>query len=263
MSNQTPEHPQADPPSNVASVNDEQLPVEAALVEIKRLHIEIYQVARMSLEKGVRIGQLLEEIRATKAHGQWLPWLKANVPFDQKTAWRYVNLFKKRDQIRNVPNLSQAYKLLTDEVPEPPQEDCAWPPLEDMKEGFNILASNPVALADFKAGLPFLSDWTDQEVLSTTYWLSCGKESYQRCLLRGEIGARRLGVYELITKHIESLRKDPCAKALVNRCDSAVALFALGHERSKNEEEMLDGLVGTIADGFRQRGIHPRFWLSN
>jgi hypothetical protein len=89
------------------------------------------------------------------------------------------------------------------------------------------------------------------------YWISRGKESYESHIRRGEIGARRLGVYHLIVNHIESLRKEPEAKALVNRCDSAVALFALGSERSKDEEKMLDGLVGTIADAFRGRGIYP------
>jgi hypothetical protein len=81
-------------------VNDEELPVEAKLAEIKRLHGEIWQAARTSLQKAQRIGQLLEEIRATKAHGQWLPWLKANVSFDQKTAWRYYEPFQEPNTIR-------------------------------------------------------------------------------------------------------------------------------------------------------------------
>jgi hypothetical protein len=57
-----------------------------------------------------------------------------------------------------VPNLTEAYKLLSRDPEPEPQEDFAWPPVEDMKEGFDILAREPAALAEFKADLPCLSD---------------------------------------------------------------------------------------------------------
>lgn len=40
------------------------------------------------------VGRLLIEAKAGLKHGEWLPWLKANVPFSERHARRYMDLAK-------------------------------------------------------------------------------------------------------------------------------------------------------------------------
>ena len=44
---------------------------------------------RPSLPDAVELGRLLTNVKASK-RGKWLKWLKDNMPFDQKTAWRFM-----------------------------------------------------------------------------------------------------------------------------------------------------------------------------
>jgi Protein of unknown function (DUF3102) len=55
-------------------------------VEINELNDQIITAARTSLEKAVRIGQLLREVKSGLKRGQWLSWLESNVRFDRRTA---------------------------------------------------------------------------------------------------------------------------------------------------------------------------------
>jgi DUF3102 family protein len=52
-------------------------PLSTLAQEIRDLHGEILAVARTSLEKAIRIGELLTQAKQSLAHGEWLPWLKA------------------------------------------------------------------------------------------------------------------------------------------------------------------------------------------
>jgi hypothetical protein len=72
-------------------------------------------MARSSLEKAIRIGELLTEQKARLKHGEWLPWIERNLEFDQKTAWRYTHLFTNRGKLGTMPNLgiTEAYRLLS------------------------------------------------------------------------------------------------------------------------------------------------------
>jgi hypothetical protein len=47
--------------------------ISGAASEINRLHGEICQAARTTIEKAIRIGELLAEQKAGLKHGQWLP----------------------------------------------------------------------------------------------------------------------------------------------------------------------------------------------
>ena len=91
-------------------------PASAAIVaadEINRLHHEIDNMARTAPEKAIRIGELLAEQHACCKHGEWLPWLKANVQFSSKTAYNYEGIYRERSKFVNVTNLAEAYRLLT------------------------------------------------------------------------------------------------------------------------------------------------------
>lgn len=71
---------------------------------------------RQSLDKAIRIGQLLTEQKDTLKHGEFTPWLEANIPFTDRTARNYMRLYRERDRIKteSVSDLTGAYALLTD-----------------------------------------------------------------------------------------------------------------------------------------------------
>lgn len=83
--------------------------------EINRLHSELCGMARTSLEKAIRIGELLTEQKAQLKHGEWLPWVRENIEFSQQTASNYVRLFQNREKLPSVGNLelTEAYRLLS------------------------------------------------------------------------------------------------------------------------------------------------------
>jgi hypothetical protein len=91
--------------------------------EIARLHEEIVGHLRQSLEKAIRIGELLTEQKESLKHGEYTPWLKANVPFSDRTAQNYMRVYRERDRIKTetVSDLTGAYKLLADHHDNP---DC-------------------------------------------------------------------------------------------------------------------------------------------
>jgi hypothetical protein len=82
--------------------------------QINELHAEIGGSMRLSVDKAIEIGRLLTEQKAELPHGQWLPWLKANVPFSQQAASNYMRLFNNRKQLKllNVGSLTEAYTSL-------------------------------------------------------------------------------------------------------------------------------------------------------
>jgi DUF3102 family protein len=84
-----------------------------AVREITRLHGEILAAAKMSLEKAIKIGELLSRVRASRK-GKWLAWIKNSVPFSDQTARNYIRVYERRDdpKFKNVLNLSDAYSLL-------------------------------------------------------------------------------------------------------------------------------------------------------
>ncbi|HVR34280.1 MAG TPA: DUF3102 domain-containing protein [Methylomirabilota bacterium] len=90
------------------------LPAIAPAAEIVALHNEITHAAHTSLEKAIRIGELLAEQKATLKHGGWLAWLKESVPFTSRTATNYIRLFTHRDKLKSeiVSDLGDAVNQL-------------------------------------------------------------------------------------------------------------------------------------------------------
>lgn len=82
--------------------------------QINALHAEICDKARKSLVAAVRIGELLTKQRSELKHGQWLPWVRANLTFSDDTARNYMRVFSRRDEIPNSSEfgLTDAYRLL-------------------------------------------------------------------------------------------------------------------------------------------------------
>jgi len=68
--------------------------LSGAAPEINRLHSEICQAARTTIDKAIRIGELLTEQKASLKHGEWLPWLRDKCEIRERTAHLYMRLAK-------------------------------------------------------------------------------------------------------------------------------------------------------------------------
>ena len=88
--------------------------------EITRLHSEILLSARTSLQKAMRVGELLCRVRASR-RGKWLDWLEQNVSFSRRTAYNYLSCFDRREslQMLQITDLSEVYALLNAPKREP------------------------------------------------------------------------------------------------------------------------------------------------
>jgi hypothetical protein len=100
----------------------------AAIQEINRLHDEIWEGARTSIEKAIRIGELLAKQKALLEHGGWMPWLKENVQFSHPTAWRYMRIYERREEVKyfSVKYLTGVFALLVE--PHVPEEEQVTAP---------------------------------------------------------------------------------------------------------------------------------------
>lgn len=96
--------------------------------EIRKLHNEIWSSLKSSLEKAIRIGQILNEQKENLEHGKFTAWVKDNLPFTDRTARNYMRLYRERDRFKTetVSDLTEAYgrlvehKSLEEKTPTPP-----------------------------------------------------------------------------------------------------------------------------------------------
>ncbi|MGB8370249.1 MAG: DUF3102 domain-containing protein [Limisphaerales bacterium] len=126
------------------------LPVHVAVCEINKLHAEIITAARMSLDNAIRIGKLLTEVKGQLSHGEWLPWIKKNLPFDRATAANYMRVFDRREELdcKKVLHLTDAYRLLAGPPRCPLVPSWAKPayPRERFEDVFEVVALAASAL---------------------------------------------------------------------------------------------------------------------
>ncbi len=64
--------------------------------EIVTLHQEICKSCRVMLSKAIRIGELLQHQKSSLSRGEWIPWIKENLPFDRHQASKYLRAFTHR-----------------------------------------------------------------------------------------------------------------------------------------------------------------------
>lgn len=89
--------------------------VKSRIAEIVSLYKDLAKSLKTSLEKALRIGELLTQQKDDMKHGEFMPWVKKNLPFiTDRTARRWMNLHKNRDRLKmdSVSDLTTAYKLL-------------------------------------------------------------------------------------------------------------------------------------------------------
>ena len=139
----------------------------AAAEEINSLHAELNRFAVAAIDRAVRIGELLCREKEKTPHGEWLPWLKANISFSERTANNYMTVFRNRERLKsaNVADLAEAYRMLSDRTDNrlPSAEDTRKPRMSyaeatklerEVIEYFNRLFENLAFLADYDARRP-------------------------------------------------------------------------------------------------------------
>jgi hypothetical protein len=75
-----------------------------------------------AVRHAIQAGEKLIEAEGLVRHGEWLPWLEANLNGSADTAGNYMRLARNSEHVRNLPSVRQALALLSapkeDEQPE-------------------------------------------------------------------------------------------------------------------------------------------------
>jgi len=64
--------------------------VKSPAAQIREHHLLAHQHKDKAIEHARQAGGLLLKVKASLGHGAWLEWLEANVPFNVRTAQRYM-----------------------------------------------------------------------------------------------------------------------------------------------------------------------------
>lgn len=89
---------------------------ELAVRKIIDLHESIIGGMKNVLQNAMVLGEELSKIKETIGHGKWLPWLEENVPFSERSARNYINIYRNRELLNRQPvaDLKSAIKFLSD-----------------------------------------------------------------------------------------------------------------------------------------------------
>ena len=92
--------------------------VEENKRQIIQLHNEICEYMKVSLEKAMKIGELLFEQKKRIIRGGFIQWEKKNMPFTVRTGQNYMKLFcyKEQLQAQNITSLCDAYAFINGEA---------------------------------------------------------------------------------------------------------------------------------------------------
>lgn len=79
-----------------------------------KLHNEIHGLMIQGLEKAMMLGGLLVDTKKTLGHGRFISWIEKNMPFDERTARRYMGVYEFRERLKTdrVSDLNSAYRLI-------------------------------------------------------------------------------------------------------------------------------------------------------
>lgn len=126
--------------------------VADAAAEIIRLHGEIEAAYQTSLDRAIRIGELLAQQKEALEHGQFLPWVAEHLPFSERTAQNYMRVFSRRAELKSatVADLTKAYRLLAppkaEPQAEPDEETTKSAPVADLTPSANTQDASPATL---------------------------------------------------------------------------------------------------------------------
>lgn len=121
------------------------LPAQKLLVqEIEKLHGEILDYARTSLDKAIKIGGHLSAIKSGIKHGDWETWIKINVTFSLRTVQNYMRIFQNKEVVKSetILDLRGALELLSG--PAAPVNQTSLPPVPVKNATAALLKSQPI-----------------------------------------------------------------------------------------------------------------------
>ncbi|MHB9070247.1 MAG: DNA methyltransferase [Sedimentisphaerales bacterium] len=81
---------------------------------IRKLHGEIIQNVKFTLQKGIALGGLLVKTKKLVGHGNWMIWVEKYLPCCSRSVANYINLYEHRGEIKlaSLANLNDAYRFL-------------------------------------------------------------------------------------------------------------------------------------------------------
>jgi hypothetical protein len=80
-------------------------PTTSLAVRINETHALAMQHAGKAVGFAIACGELLLEAKARVPHGQWLPWLRANVAFGERSAQGYMRIARRLPNPQRVADL--------------------------------------------------------------------------------------------------------------------------------------------------------------
>lgn len=83
----------------------------AVLASIEHAAYETTQ--RAALSHAVAAGEALIEAKARLKHGEWLPWVRDNLDFSERTASRYMTIASNRTRVADLGSVREAIAELT------------------------------------------------------------------------------------------------------------------------------------------------------
>jgi hypothetical protein len=89
--------------------------------KLRKLHQECCAAIHIGAQKAVQAGEILVAVKARLKHGEWIPWIEANLNFDTQTAQQYMRCFRNRDRLNDCSSSYLTIKELAkeEEVEEP------------------------------------------------------------------------------------------------------------------------------------------------
>lgn len=79
--------------------------------EIVNLHLGIEASLRRSVQDAIKLGELLAAQKEALPHGDFLPWIERELPFNERTAQRYMMLFRYKSKCDTLSDLRTAYEV--------------------------------------------------------------------------------------------------------------------------------------------------------
>jgi hypothetical protein len=122
-------------PCNTSSAS----PQDQLAAAINCAHDRAQASARSAIEAAIECGRLLLEAKAPVAHGEWLPWIEANLSFGGRQARKYMRVAANAQQLANRNcgsdlGINAALELLADHGAEPRSDhepgSCDWGDLQ-------------------------------------------------------------------------------------------------------------------------------------
>ncbi|OHD67209.1 MAG: hypothetical protein A2W19_11770 [Spirochaetes bacterium RBG_16_49_21] len=86
----------------------------STILRLTEIHSQILGAVKTTLYLAIEAGQILTGAKDSLSHGEFIPWVKKNCPFSERTARRYMTCYERREELKTatVSDLTEAYRLL-------------------------------------------------------------------------------------------------------------------------------------------------------